>query len=106
MITFDFYTPTEKIPKHGDEILFIRKITHFGNDYFELSHGNIEFSWEELDENGEYTDNSTCYANGEENNNLKDSHLKLCVLVSGGWGSGYFKDIVICWNYPFDLEGK
>lgn len=101
MITFDFYTPTEKIPKHGDEVVFISKHDSFAIEYFDTRIGTIEYVWEELDENGEYTGNSLCY---DADDFMDNPNVSLNVLLADHSGCYYFFDYVFCWNYPFDVK--
>ncbi|NCU31823.1 MAG: hypothetical protein EOM23_02550 [Candidatus Moranbacteria bacterium] len=78
MLTFEFYTPDEKLPKDGEEIVYLSKQSSFSTEYFEVRVGKIE---EEI-----WEDNT--------------SHL----LVLHSYGADYFDDEVKYWNYPFDIE--
>jgi hypothetical protein len=101
MITFDFYIPDEKLPKHDEEIVFIRKVAHFGNEYFDVRSGIIEYVWEEVDENGEYTGNSLFY---DADDFMDNPNVMLNILIADHSGCYNFFDYVFCWNYPFNLE--
>lgn len=101
MITFDFYTPEEKIPKHDETIVYISKRSSFGTEYFDVKVGIIEYVWEELDENGEYNGNSLYY---DIEDFMDDPNVRLNVLVSNDhFGMDFFNEVV-CWSYPFDFE--
>ena len=105
MITFEFYTPEEKLPKHDETIVYISKQSSFGMEYFDVKVGIIEYVWEELDENGEYNGNSVCYdAEDFMEDFMDDPNVRLNVLVSNDHFGMDFFDEVVCWNYPFDFE--
>ena len=102
MIKFKFYRPLEKIPKDGEEIIFIEKRESFGYEYFEPQIGTIEYAWDCLDENFESNGNSYFYSKDDVIDN--DPYIVLDILVAGHSTAFYFFDEVICWNYPFDMD--
>lgn len=101
MITFDFYTLDERLPKNGEEIVFISKHGSFNIEYFDVRAGTIEYVWEELDENGDYNGNSLCY---DADHFMDNPNVILNILVADYTGAYDFDEYVFCWNYPFDLQ--
>ena len=100
MITFNFYTPKEKLPNHGDEIIFLRKDVSFDTEFFDVRVGIVEYECAELDENGVDTGTSICYEGNEHL--VNDPDVELRILIDAGGSAYYFEDEVFCWNYPFD----
>lgn len=60
--TLTFNTFIEKKPKHGENIVFLRKTNSFGWYGYELTPQTVEYSWNEYDmENGYHTGSSMGY---------------------------------------------
>lgn len=102
MINFKFYRPLEKIPKDGEEIIFIERRESFGYEYFEPQIATIEYVWDCLDENFESNGDFCVYSEDEIIED--DPYIVLDILVETHSVAFYFFDEVVCWNYPFDMD--
>ena len=99
MITFDFYTPLEKVPNDGDEIVYLERATSFNVEYFNVKIGIVEYVWEELDDDYEFTGNSLWYSVDHFQDN---PNVILNVYIDGQNVARDFFEDVFCWNYPFE----
>ena len=100
MITFNFYTPKEKLPNNGDVIIFLIKEVSFDIEYFDVRLGTVEYEFAEFDETGVDTGTSICYEGNEHL--INDPNVELRILIDADDATYYFEDDVFCWNYPFD----
>jgi len=57
-VTITFHTVAEKVPNHGQEIIWLRKTSSFGYDGFEPQQVEVEYQLTELDEDGEDSGNA------------------------------------------------
>jgi len=66
-VTITFYRLSERKPKNDEHIIYLYNITSFGYDSFEPRECNVEYCWEEIDEeDGLPTGSSICYEDGDE----------------------------------------
>jgi hypothetical protein len=59
MISLPFYSMGEKKPANGENIMFVH-----GNDFYmhyEMRHGTVNYTWDSLDEDGEYDGTTIMY---------------------------------------------
>jgi hypothetical protein len=97
MINFNFFEPKEKMPDHGDEIVFLTKINSFDIEFFDVRSGKVEFTWSEVDLDGTHRGNSICYE-GPDEELENDWNYRLDVIVVDHDGGHYFKDYVYGWR--------
>ena len=60
-VTITFYKISEKKPKHGQQVIYLRGISSFDMYGYEPRETTAYYTWEEIDEEGEETGNSACY---------------------------------------------
>ena len=60
MLTLNFYSIDEKTPKHNQEIVYFRPMSSFGCSGYEMTVGDVEYAWSEIDD-GVDNGNSVCY---------------------------------------------
>jgi hypothetical protein len=61
-VTIKFYTVTERVPKHGEDIIYLRPTTSFDSEGFDPNECSVEYVWIGFDpEYGEPTGNDICY---------------------------------------------
>lgn len=61
MITLSFYTPEERKPRHGEEIIVITDRGGLDFEYFQPQTRNVEYYWKEYDVIGKPTGNESGY---------------------------------------------
>jgi hypothetical protein len=76
-ITITFYKVSERKPKHNESIIWLKNVNQYGFEGFEPVELNVEYSWEEIDENGDYTGGSYVY---DQNNPPPPVNCKLIIL--------------------------
>lgn len=52
MITFNFYKVSERMPKHGESIIYLKGVRDLCGFGFEPREINVVYYWNEIDENG------------------------------------------------------
>ena len=62
-INLTFYKFAEKQPKHGEDIWLIDVSQFYGT--YEFTYGDVEYGYEELDQDGNSTGTSFSYEEGE-----------------------------------------
>lgn len=61
MKTFNFYSISEKTPKHNEDIILLRHRTVFDSEGFEPIHTSVEYQWAIIDSDGDDTGSAYCY---------------------------------------------
>lgn len=61
-ITFTFYRVSERKPKHGESIIWLKESSSFGDRGFSPKEITVEYVWEEVDKAGALTGNGSCYS--------------------------------------------
>jgi hypothetical protein len=61
MITLNFYTIAERRPRHGQELVYLRRGDSFGFVAFEPVEGTAEYCWFGMDEYGDFDGNQLIY---------------------------------------------
>ena len=65
-VTFTFHKLNEKKPEHNQAIVFLKPGTAFDSTYFFPLYCTVEYCWEVLDEDGEYSGSSIVYHEGDD----------------------------------------
>lgn len=60
-VTITFYSTKEKIPDHGQEIIYLRKVSSFDQYGFEPTTQTVAYTWISLDEEGLWDGNAAGY---------------------------------------------
>jgi hypothetical protein len=50
MLTLNFYSFKEKMPKHGEEILYLAQTSSFGYESYDLQYVTAEYMWDDEEE--------------------------------------------------------
>ena len=80
-VTFTFYRISERKPEHNQQIIWLQNRGDHYYHVFEPREVTVEYSWEELDDKGNFTGCSSCYDPDEI---IEDtSNLKLCIILDG-----------------------
>ncbi len=78
MLTLVFRTVAEKVPRHGQQIIYLAKGNGcFGYSSFEPKECDVEYSWVEISKDGYETGNSICWGGRPLGN------YKLCIAFDG-----------------------
>lgn len=79
-INFTFYRVEEKKPDNYEDIIWLKHNNYAGYEGFNPREITVEYTWLELDENGEETGNQCCYSEGD--GETLENH-KLAILFDG-----------------------
>jgi hypothetical protein len=71
MINLQFYSFADRLPAHGDSIIYLYLHNELDMVGFGMRHTTAEAGWVEL-ENGEYNGTSVCYNNDEDLTSVSD----------------------------------
>ena len=99
MITLNFYTLTEKQPKHDEEVILLLKRQGLGVVGFDPYESTIEWLWEEFDSEGICTGDYINYQEGGNEDSIDMSNYRLIMVDSQ---SGTFLDENNCYWCPID----
>ena len=64
-VQLTFYRLSEKKPEHREDIIWLKCNSSFGYESFEPRELSAEYSWFEVDEDGNQTGNQCCYTEGD-----------------------------------------
>ena len=78
-VTIRFYKVSEKKPKHGEDIIWLRHAGSFGYYGYDPRQITVEYQWDIL-EDGEYNGTSCCY---ESQDDFKPDEANLVILFDG-----------------------
>ncbi|HET8686989.1 MAG TPA: hypothetical protein VFM18_10040, partial [Methanosarcina sp.] len=79
-ISFRFYTFSEKKPQHKESIVYLKQYHSFDTMGFEPRECEVEYIWDELDEEGELTGTSIGF---ESMSDYTSKEAKLLMLLDG-----------------------
>lgn len=79
-VTMTWSTLGEKIPAHGQDIIWLQVTSSFDAWWFSPRELTVEYQWSELDKDGSDTGNGVWYKEGDEP--LKGHRL---VILADGW---------------------
>lgn len=60
-VTITFYNTKEKLPQHGQEIIYLRRVSCFDQYGFEPTTEQVVYTWIGVDEDGEWDGNGAGY---------------------------------------------
>ena len=78
-VTIKFYNVSEKKPKHGEDIIWLRRQGSFGYYGYDPRQITVEYQWDIL-EDGEYNGTSCCY---ESESDFTSDEATLVILFDG-----------------------
>lgn len=66
MITLNFYTIAERRPKHGQQLVYLRRSRSFDFVVFQPVEAEAEYCWFGYDEDGDFNGSQILYEEGAE----------------------------------------
>lgn len=97
MLKLTFYTPKERRPKDGEQVLCLRHSRFYGS--WEFDNAEVEWVWDFLDEDGRPCFDGAFWQEGD----IQPENSRLVFYLSGA-GPFQFDDEEILLHYPDEIE--